>query len=296
MALVTERKTIKKKAQIVEELNELFNKYDTIAIADLNKVRAAQLQQLAQKFRKDVKMKVVKNSIVPRVLNKNGRPNVEKLADHLQGSKILLFTNMDPFKLSLLLEKNKTKMTAKAGDIAIEDITIPAGNTGLPPGPAITELHDAGLRTKIDVGSVWVVMDAVVAKKGQPVPLKVASVLSKLGVKPFEIGLTIRAAFNKSFVFTYEQLRPKVTEIKQQFGDAVSEAFNLAYNSLYPTPLTVTIALQQAFSNSRNLAVNSSYEAPEVMQLIIARAQSHALSLASKVPEISKETASSKQS
>jgi large subunit ribosomal protein L10 len=62
-------------------------------------------------------------------------------------------------------EKNKTKMTAKAGDVAPNDIIVPAGNTGLPPGPAISELHDVGIRTKIDVGSVWIVNDATVVKK-----------------------------------------------------------------------------------------------------------------------------------
>ena len=76
MALITDRETIKKKAQKVEDLNELFNKYDTIAIADLYKVRAAQLQNLSQKFRKDVQMMVVKNSIIARALKKNRKPNI----------------------------------------------------------------------------------------------------------------------------------------------------------------------------------------------------------------------------
>ncbi|MFH0748596.1 MAG: 50S ribosomal protein L10 [Candidatus Bathyarchaeota archaeon] len=288
LALLTERKILKKKAQAVEEINDLFNKYDTIAIADLHKVRAIQLQQLSQKLRKEVQMRVVKNSLIVRVLKKSRKPNIENLDEHIQGSNILLLTNMNPFKLALLLEKNKTRMTAKAGDIAPTDIIIAAGNTGLPPGPAISELHDVGLRTKIDGGSVWVISDAVVVKKGEPVQMKAASILSKLGVKPLEIGLTIRAAYDNGFVFTSEQLRPKITEIQKQLEDALVQAFNLAINSTYPTPITVKMTLQQAHNKARNLAINLVYTAPEVISEIVAKAHSHMMVLALKLDEINK--------
>ncbi len=286
MAQVTERKTIRRKAQIVEELDELISEYNTIAIASLHKVRAAQLQQLSQKLRKDVYMRVAKNNLIERTLQKNLKQGIFKLAECIEGSNILLLTNMNPFKLAILLEKNKTRMTAKAGDIAPNDIVIPAGNTGLPPGPAITELHDAGLRTKIDVGSVWIVSDTTVVKKGEVIQLKVASVLSKLGFKPFEIGLTIVAAYDTGIIFTSDQLRPKIDEVMKQLQEASAEAFNLALNSVYPTTITILLALQLASANARNLAINSDYTAPEVAKEIVAKAHSQMISLASKLAEI----------
>ncbi len=291
MAAVTERATIKRKAQVIEELDKLTNEYDTVAIAHLHKVRAPQLQQLSQKFRKDIRMKVAKNTLTARALAESRRPNIDKLAEHLKESNVLLFTNLDPFKLAILLNKNKTQMTAKAGDIAPNDVVIPAGNTGLPPGPAISELHDIGARTKIDMGSVWVIEDAVVVKKGEAVQPKVAGVLSKLGIKPLEIGLGIVAAYEKGAVFTSEDFQFKVEEYVKQLEDAASEAFNLALNAFYPTDLTVKINLQQAYLNAKNLAVNSSYVSPEVAPEVIAKAHSQAMALASKVAAVNKDAA-----
>ena len=291
MAADTERETIKRKAQVVEELGKLVNEYETVAVAQLHKVRAPQLQQLSQKFRKDIGMRVAKNTLIVRALASSRRANINKLAEHIKGSNILLFTNTDPFKLTILLNKNKTRMTAKAGDIAPNDIVILAGNTGLPPGPAISELHDIGARTKIDMGSVWVVEDSVVVKKGETVQPKVAGVLSKLGVKPLEIGLGIVAAYEKGSVFTSDDFQFKVDDFRKQLGDASSQAFNLAFNAIYPTDLTVKINLQQAYLNARNLAINASYISPEVAQEIIAKAHNHAIALASKLATVNKDAA-----
>ena len=41
----------------------------------------------------------------------------------------LMFTNINAFKLNLILNENKVFLSAKGGDIATKDITIPAGNT-----------------------------------------------------------------------------------------------------------------------------------------------------------------------
>ena len=291
MAAVTEREAIKRKAQVIEELGKLVNEYETVAVAQLHKVRALQLQQLSQKFRKDIGVRVAKNTLIVRALASSRRANINKLAEHLKGSNILLFTNMDPFKLTILLNKNKTRMTAKAGDIAPNDIIILAGNTGLPPGPAISELHDIGARTKIDMGSVWVVEDSVVVKKGETVQPKVAGVLSKLGVKPLEIGLGIVAAYEKGSIFTSDDLQFKVDDFRKQLEDASSQAFNLALNAIYPTDLTVEINLQQAYLNARSLAINASYISPEVAQEIIAKAHNHAIALASKLVTVNKDAA-----
>lgn len=282
MAAVTERASIKKKMQVIDELDQLVDKYDTVAVAHLTKVRAPQIQQLTQKFRGDVHMRVAKNTLTTRAISKSKKRSINKLADHLKGSNVLLFTDTDAFKLAILLNKNKTKMTAKAGDIAPNDIVIPAGNTGMPPGPAISELHDVGARTKIDMGSVWVVEDAVVVKRGEAVQAKVAGVLSKMGIKPLEIGLQLVAAYEDGSVFTDNDFQFKVEDYQKQLEGAASQALNLAVNAAYPTSATISINLQQAFLKAKSLAINANYVAPEVVGVILAKAHSQAAALAAK--------------
>jgi large subunit ribosomal protein L10 len=291
LTLVVERVNIKKKMKIVDDLHVLIDKYDTIGIIDLFKVRAMQLQQLAKTFRDDLHLKVVKNSLIARALKSGTKTGLDQLQGSLEGSNMLLFSNVDPFKLAILFDKNKMTMTAKAGDVAPEDIVIYAGNTGLPPGPVMSELHSVGIRTRIDMGSVWVIRDTTVVKKGEVIEAPVAGVLSKLGVKPLEVGLTIKAAYSNGSMFTRDQLQPKLEEVASQIEEATAQAFNLSFNATYPTSATIPLFLQRAFLNARNLAVQSSYVTADTIQDILLNAYSQMIGLSSRIRQINPDAA-----
>ena len=63
-----------------------------------------------------------------------------------------MFTNINPFRLNLIFDKNKIFLPAKEGDIASGEIVINAGNTGINPGPVLSEFKEANVPTKIDPG------------------------------------------------------------------------------------------------------------------------------------------------
>ncbi len=289
MVLTLERESVTKKAKDVEELAKLINTYSVLGIADLYKVRAIQLQELARRFRSKIQLKVTKNILLKMALRDSKKIGIEKLIETLKGSNILLLTNMDPFKLLLLLEKSKMKMVAKKGDIAPNDIIVPEGNTALPPGPAISELHDVGVRTKIDGGSVWVIRDTVVTKKGEAVTSKVASILPKLGIKSLEVGLKLVAAYDDGLVITSSQLFLDLNAVRRQFEEAFNKAFNLSLSVVYPTKETLNIILWRATSNARNLAISSVHFAPEVAPQLIAKAYSDMATVAITLLKINKE-------
>lgn len=289
VAQLLERASIKRKAQRVDDLSNLIDEYNVIAFASLNKVRAAQLQELAKRFRSEIFMKVSKNILVKRALEQSTKPNIQDLTGHLTGSNTLLFTNMNPFTLSLLLEKNKIRTTAKGGDIAPEDIIIPAGNTGLPPGPAISELNDAGIRTRIEAGSVWVIRETTVANKGEEIQPRIASVLSKLDIRPLEVGLRVVAAYEDGLVFSTDQLLPNIEALQIQFADAATHAHNLAMGSSYPTSQTVGPLLQLAHLNARNLAVNVTYLTSDTIIELLVKAYQHMQVLTQELAKINKD-------
>lgn len=291
MTQVLERGAIRRKAQKVEKLVSSIDQYNVIAFASLHKVRAIQLQELAKRFRSDILLKTVKNVLVKRALERSAKKNINELTKHMVGSNLLLLTDMNPFKLSILLRKNKIRTTAKAGDIAQNDITIPAGNTGFPPGPAISELHEAGVRTRIESGSVWVTRDTIVAEMGEAIPAKVASILSKLGVKPLEVSLQLVAAYDDGLVFTTEQLSLDLNETTRQFEEAHKQAINLSINTPYPTTETIATILRRAHMEAKALAINSAYLAPEVAAEVLARAYIQMTSLASQIAKINKDAA-----
>ncbi len=279
-----QRQTLLRKAEEVEGVRKLIEQYRVIGIADLHKVRAPQLQALRRKLRGSTHLRVVKNKIMERALAESGdKPNIDKLKEYLQGPNIFLFTNLNPFKLAMLLEKSKVKAIAKAGDVAAEDIIVPAGNTGLPPGPIISQLNAVGLPTRIEAGSVWINRDTLVAKKGEVISQRLAAVLSKLGIESVEVGLSLRVVYDDGLIIPEEELHIDLEKVKRKFMDAYTQAFNLSLNSAYPTVENVTSLIQLAHQQAYNLTMNASIITPESIVDLIRKAHIEAATLQMKL-------------
>ena len=132
-----------------QELQELPKKYNVVALSKMNKVRATQLMTLRKKFHDQINIKIIKNKVAQRAFEKVSKiPGIEDLSKELEGQCALMFTDLSPFKLNLIFSENKVFLPAKGGDIAPKDITIPAGNTGIPPGPVLSEFKEAKVQTK----------------------------------------------------------------------------------------------------------------------------------------------------
>jgi len=270
----------------------LLREYSVIGIASLEKVRAAQLQELKKKLEKEAFIRVFKNTLVKRAIEElEEKPELKKLEEHLKGANIFLFTRLNPFKLALLLEKGRVKAIAKAGDVAVEDVVVPAGNTGLPPGPIISQLGSVGLPTRIEGGSVWISRDTVVARKGEVISPQLASVLAKLGIKATEIGLSLKTAYDDGLIITQEELSVDLEEVRRSIEEAQSYAFNLSLNAAYPTRENVALLVQMAHRNAYTLSLNACILTHENASEIIRRAYMEMLSLSSRVAIVDKKAA-----
>lgn len=285
MSLVLEKKVKDWKKAEVEELAKFIENYKVVALSDLYKVKTAQIQELRKRFGDEVKFRCVKNTLAKFALKKvsEKKPSVEKLEEYLKGSNLFIFTNISPFKLSILFEKNKINLPASAGDVAPEDIVVPEGNTGMSPGPVISELSDVGLPTKIESGSIWITRDTVVARKGEVISAKLASILSRLGIKPIKAGLTLKAAYEDGLIHSGEVLQINLDRYVEDFREAVSFAYNLAVNAGYPTPETLPILLSKALNEARNLAIHAMVFEKETLPIVLGKAYSEGVVLAKKL-------------
>jgi large subunit ribosomal protein L10 len=285
------------KASEVEQVTQLIKQHDIIGIAGLQKVRASQLQAFKKNLADKVYMRVVKNSLIKIAIeNCKDKIDPEKLAEYLTGSNVYLFTNLNPFRLALLLERGKIKTTAKAGDVAAFDVVVPAGNTGQPPGPIISQLNAAGLPTRIESGSVWVNKDTLVVRKGEVISERLASVLSKLGIKPVEAGLSLKVAYDNGLVITQQQLQIDVNIIKQNIKKASSSAFALALSVAYPTKDNTVLLLQIALQKAHALAINAAIITKETAADLVRKAHMEMLSLSSRLPTIEEKAVPTKES
>jgi large subunit ribosomal protein L10 len=286
-----QRQVIVEKTKQVNEIKDLIIQYKSLGVASLQKVRAAQLQELKKKLEKSAYLRVTKNTLVRRAIDEcKEKPGIERLKEQLEGSNLFMFTNLNPFKLALLLQKSRVRTTAKAGDKAAEDVIAAAGNTGLPPGPIISQLGSVGLPTRIEAGSVWISRDTLLAKKGDVIDARLASVLSKLGLKPVEAGLNLTLMYDNGLVMTGKQLQLDLEATRHDVEQAHASAFNLSLNASYPVSETVSFLVRLAHQNAYNLAISAAIPNHATMADLVRKANMEMISLSSRIPKMSEKT------
>ncbi len=265
-----------------QQLQELPNKYEVVALVRMEKVRSSQLLPLRKKFKGEVEIVSVKDKVAQKAFSTLTIPGIEKLAANLVGQCVLMFTNMSPIKLNILLGKNKVMMAARGGDKASIDVVIKAGNTGITPGPILTDFKEAGVSTKIDQGTVWITKDSVVAKKGDTISGKLATLLSKLDVKAVEAGIVLNSALEDKVMYNQDELTVDVEQYRTAFAQAHQEALSLAIEIGYVTKENINIILAKAAQQARSLAIEAGFLTDYTKEATIQRAYGQAKALSTK--------------
>lgn len=268
-----------KKTSMYGNVQEISTKYKSMALIRLEKVRASQILELKKKLKGDVEFVSIKNRVAVHALEKISLPGVEKMVRELTGQCMLVFSNMSPFRLNLLLAKNKTMVFARGGDVASIDIVVAARNTGIAPGPMLTEFKDAGIPTKIDQGTIWIAKDTTPAKKGDIINEKLASMLSKLDIKPIEASIALHTAIQDGIGYTQEELVVDLDHIASLIATSHQEAINLSVEAGYVTPDTILAILSKAATAARSVSVESGYMTEDTRNDILAKAHNQALAV-----------------
>jgi large subunit ribosomal protein L10 len=280
-----QREYNERKTSTIERVAELANKYPVIAVTQLSKVRSAQLMAVRKVLRGQAEIMVVKNTLAVLALKKAGLKNADELIGHLKGQNALMFSNLDPFKLYLMLEKNRVNLAARAGDTAPVDIVVPAGNTGQPAGPVLSEFREAGIQTKIESGSIYIVKDSVAAKKGTEISPKLASLFSKLGIKPIRAGLSIALAYENGLIYAADAVAIDLDKYRADLLSGYASSRALAIYVGYVTKETAGDIIAKAYREAFTLAVEVGEITVESAPAILGKAEAEANALLSKAKE-----------
>ena len=274
-----------KKVKLYDDLQNLARSYNVIALSKMTKVRSAQLMSIRKKFRNDIKILTIKNKVAQRSFEKifDDVKGLEFLNHELEGQCALMFTNISPFKLNLTFDKNKIFLAAKGGDIAPNELVIPAGNTGINPGPVLSEFKESKVPTKIDQGTIWVSKDTVVAKPGDVISQKLAALLSKLNIKPIEAGIAVNFAISEGLEFKEKDLKIVIEEYVQDLVRSYQEALALSVEAAYFSKETMPLILIKAKQHAVSLSSESGYISPDTAELVISKANSIATSLSQQL-------------
>ncbi|ABX12277.1 50S ribosomal protein L10 [Nitrosopumilus maritimus] len=275
----------KRKTQMYQQLQELPKKYKVMAIIKMNKVRSTQILPLRKTLKDDVEFFSVKDKVAQKALENSDIPGMKDMIGEFKGQVMIMFTNMSPFKLNVLLAKNKIMMMARGGDIASVDVVVPAKNTGIAPGPMLTEFKEAGIPTKIDQGTIWIAKDSTPVLKGEAINEKLAAILGKLDIKPVEAGITLFTALEDGLKYAEEEMIIDVEKVRDEFAQAHQEAISLSIEAAYVTPENIEQILAKAAQSARSVSVESGYMTDETKEQILQKADAQARAVAGQAKD-----------
>jgi len=281
MAVYTHHLPAWKKDEVAE-IKKHAKEYPLIGLVDMYGIPAQQVQQIRRNLRGKAVIKVTRNTLIEHALGEIGG-DAKGLTKFISGHSAVIFSNDNPFKLYKQLEKTKTKMAAKPGETAPEDIVIEKGPTSFKPGPIVGELQQAGIPAAIEGGKVKIRETKTVVKKGGVISAKLADVLVKLDIKPMDVGLALQAAFHEGNLYEPSVLAVDEEKILAQLQLAGQQAFNLSVNAAIPTKETMAPILTKAVRDARGLAIEADIYEKDVIDAIIGKAQRQSQAIKSLV-------------
>ncbi len=241
------------KKKNVEKLAKLINENRTILVSSIKGLPASQFQEIKKKLKKDADIQIMKKSTIQRALDVS-KKKVQKLKDSISENYAILFSQKDPFELSLSLSENKTFTKAKPGQIAEQDINIEAGPTELVPGPAISELGSLGIKIAIENGKINIKQGKTIVKKGEEINETAAGIMGKLDIKPFSVSLKPLAAYDTESEKVFENIEIDKQETLKQLKDLFAKTKGFAFNIGYVCKETIGILLGKANAEAEALS------------------------------------------
>ena len=120
------------------------------------------------------------------------------------------------------------------------------------PGPAVSELGALGIQIKIEKGKINIKKSKTIVKKGEKISQAAADLMSKLDIKPFEIGFIPVSAFDTKENKLYLEIKidPKGTLelLKSNYGKSLALAVEIGYAN--EDTITFLIRKAGAYENS----------------------------------------------
>ncbi|MFH0874819.1 MAG: 50S ribosomal protein L10 [archaeon] len=264
------------KKKVVKELVTLINSNPIIGTVDMTNIPAKQLQKIRIQIRGVAQLRMAKRRLMKIAFKESNKKELTKLEPYLEGMPALIFSKENPFKLYSLLDKNKSSAPAKGGQKAPKPIWVKAGSTSFTPGPIIGQLGKYKIKTGVEKGKIAIKEDQMVAKEGDVISEDLASILTRLGIEPMEIGVSPVAVYEGGQIYERSILRIDKAEFEQKVKLAAIEAFNVAIFSAYMSKDTINTLLGKAYKDSSAVAMDAKFITNDNLKDFFAQAMADA--------------------
>jgi large subunit ribosomal protein L10 len=271
------------KIDAVAKLTATINESNMIGLVNVEGVGAKQLSGIRESLRGSAILKMARNTLMIRALEDSTKKNMKDLTKYVKGPIAFIFSDQDPFALSKFLRENKTAAPAKGGQVAPNDIVIPAMNTGVAPGPFISELAALKIPSRVKGGVIHITDDTVAVNAGAVISNAMAQMLARLGIEPMELQLKLIAAYTDGEVLTADSFEIDLEALFKEVILGHQLAINFSVNTGFPTVETIPLIIAKANMEAKNLALSIGFFVPEMLEQFLSKANSEAFALAAAI-------------
>jgi len=258
------QKRKERKKRYKAKLERAIQEFKNVLVVTVDNVGSFQMQKIRIALRGTAEILMGKNTLMRKVMREQiaSNPKLENLLTLIRGNMGLIFTNGDLAKVRSIVTANKVPAAAKSGTLAPVDVYVPAGPTGLDPGQ--TSFFQAlNIATKIARGSIEIVVDVHLIKKGEKVTSSAVALLGKLDIKPFFYGCVVKSVYENGTVYPVEILEITANDLLGKFFGGVRRIAAIGLAIGYPTEASIGHNLANGFKKLLALSSTSGYQFKE---------------------------------
>jgi len=242
------------------KLIDLIGKYDQILIVGADNVGSNHMQAIRKSLRGKAEILMGKNTMIRKAikgqLEKN--PGLEVLQHYVRGNVGFVFTSADLKEVRDLISNNKLSAPARVGSLAPTDVFLPAGNTALDPSQT-NFMQALNIATRINKGTIEIINQVHLLKKGEKVGSSEATLLQKLDIKPFFYGLLPLKVYKDGSVFEPSVLDVTEDDVVAKFSFGVRQLAALSLKINFPTIAAVPHYFASAYKNILAVSIATDY-------------------------------------
>jgi len=240
------------------KLVQLLDEYPKCFIVGVDNVGSKQMQEIRHAMRGHAEILMGKNTMIRKAIRGHmaKNPHLEKILPHIVNNVGFVFTKEDLGEIRSKLLENRRGAPAKAGAIAPEDVMMEAHNTGM--GPEKTSFFQAlQIQTKISRGTIEILNDVHLIKKGEKVGASEAALLNMLGRMPFSYGLIVEQVYDSGMMFSPAVLDMTAEDLRARFLQGVRNVAAVSIAARYPTMASVPHSIANALQSLLALAATT---------------------------------------
>jgi len=192
--------------------------------------------------------------------------NIEKILGQLKGNTNLIFSNGDLGEVKAVLDGNARPSAAKPGMIAPDDVTVPAGPTGLDPKQTAF-FQNLQIQTKIVKAQIDIIAEKQVVFKGDKIGGTEAALLDKLKIYPFQYKMEVSKVLQAGSLFDAAVLDLSTEILLAKFKKACGIQASIPLASGYSTSASAPAAGAAGPATAKAAVVEEKKEEEEAVDM-----------------------------